>query len=407
MFPLLAQGLLCLTGCGGRDTAPAGSAPAAPAMGAGRVITIPPGLPPAPPPSNFDAAVQEATRQLTYKCAQLWGTPEAKLPSRKAWVSYDEEWLSRADMDFGQGEVRAQALADSDTPDSLAAALAKLRQRLADAQTDSPADMADDDDVLRLARDLARKNAIIAPAQPSAAPKTQPVLADILPPDATRGLTMDAVHRMTVTGDDGKKRVMLTYRVKFPTGYFLKLAARYTETVRANAQRYDLLPSLILSVTEAESAFNPRARSAIPAYGLMQVVPNSAGRDAAAFAEVMAELGPEYLYIAENNIRLGTAYLKLLDSRYLGGITDPESRRYATIAGYNTGAGNVARAFSDTTDVGSAVRIINKLSPEDVLQRLKTRLPYEETRNYVVTVLAARDRYTDMDAPAAKAGMAQ
>jgi membrane-bound lytic murein transglycosylase C len=55
---------------------------------------------------------------------------------------------------------------------------------------------------------------------------------------------------------------------------------------------------------------------------------------------------PEFLYDPANNIKLGAGYLRLLDSNYLSDIVDPQSRHFGMIAAYNTGSGNVARAFS-------------------------------------------------------------
>ena len=47
-------------------------------------------------------------------------------------------------------------------------------------------------------------------------------------------------------------------------------------------------------------------------------------------------LPPSYLYNPNNNIKLGTAYLRLIYSKYLKDIKDPTSRLYCTIAAYNT-----------------------------------------------------------------------
>ena len=56
------------------------------------------------------------------------------------------------------------------------------------------------------------------------------------------------------------------------------------------------------------------------------------------------------------------------------------------IAGYNTGAGNVCKAFDAGTSLTRAAPVINGMTPEQVYSRLRTNLPYEETRNYIVKV---------------------
>jgi membrane-bound lytic murein transglycosylase C len=269
---------------------------------------------------------------------------------------------------------------------------------VADAQNDTLSDMAKNDNLMLLARDLAAKRDAAMATPPDEAKSRSPVLAGVLPADAAEKLTGDAVQRTPITGNDGKPRIMLTYRVPFLSDYHARLAAPHVDTVRAHGAVYSLPPSLILAVIESESAFNPRARSHVPAYGLMQIVPRTAGRDASAFADgVSRDLDPEYLYEPGHNIRLGAAYLKLLESRYLRDIENPLSRRYAAIAGYNTGAGNVARAFNATTNINSAARIINQFPPDEVFRRLCEQLPHAETRTYIVAVVERQGRYRSMD----------
>ena len=94
-----------------------------------------------------------------------------------------------------------------------------------------------------------------------------------------------------------------------------------------------------------ESSFNPVAVSPIPAY--TQIVPGSAGRDVTKMHFGKEQpLSPEYLFTADKNIEVGIAIPNILDKRYLVKIKDPLSRKYCTIAAYNTGAGNVAKAFT-------------------------------------------------------------
>jgi membrane-bound lytic murein transglycosylase C len=351
--------------------------------------------------ADAEAALREATRRLDDKCARLWGSDNVKLPTATSWVAYDDDWTSRGEIDFAGGVFTAQVLIDAGPdalpPDAIDTAMAKLRKRLEDAATDTAADFADDDDVAKLAAVLAGQTVPSAP-QPAAPSGEAPVLAGVLPRDARARLTPDALTPTAVVGGDGRKRVMLSYRVPFEDDYFLTLAARYAGSVHRQAQRLGLTPSLVFAVIETESAFNPRARSAVPAYGLMQLVPRTAGRDAYAFIHGTARApDAQTLYDPDTNITLGTAYLKILDSQYLRAINDAESRTYAAIAAYNTGAGNVAWAFDGTTRIAAAARLINTLPPDEVLRRLKADLPEEETRRYVAAVLARQDRYRRFD----------
>lgn len=173
-------------------------------------------------------------------------------------------------------------------------------------------------------------------------------------------------------------------------------AERYVSQVNAQAKRFDIEPSLIFAVMHTESHFNPMAKSHIPAFGLMQIVPTSAGVDVNRMLYNRDEpMSAPYLYVTDNNIEAGTAYLNILDKRYLSKIHNPLSRKYCTIAAYNTGAGNVARVFNadDSRSITKAAKIINSLSPENVLAALDKSLPYDETKHYLDKVLTREKLY--------------
>ena len=78
--------------------------------------------------------------------------------------------------------------------------------------------------------------------------------------------------------------------------------------VRRHSNKFKIPTNLIFAVIETESAFNPRAISPIPAYGLMQLVPKSGGVDAYEFVfgeKRIVEM--EYLFVPEQNIQLGSS----------------------------------------------------------------------------------------------------
>jgi soluble lytic murein transglycosylase-like protein len=95
------------------------------------------------------------------------------------------------------------------------------------------------------------------------------------------------------------------------------------ELVRRLAPMYGLDANLVLAVIEAESNFNPRARSPKNAQGLMQLIPATAER-----------FGVRNPWDPEQNMRGGMAYLRWL-LRYFDGDV-----RLA-LAGYNAGEGAV------------------------------------------------------------------
>ena len=91
------------------------------------------------------------------------------------------------------------------------------------------------------------------------------------------------------------------------------------------------------------------------------------------------------MFNAKNNIELGSAYLKILNTKYLSAISNPISREYCVISAYNTGSGNVLKTFNQNR--AKAARIINEKTPLEVYTTLREKLPYEETRRYLKKVV--------------------
>ena len=187
----------------------------------------------------------------------------------------------------------------------------------------------------------------------------------------------------------GKPYISMT--VKLPKDSYTTAAKNVRDFVERYAAEYKLAPALVMSVIYNESRFNPLAKSYVPAYGLMQIVPKSAGIDAIRFLEGKKRvLAPSYLYNAENNVRIGSVYLHILYYRYFKGVTNPESRLYCAIAAYNTGAGNVAYAFNKNNggrySISKALPSINSMSPDDVYRHLRGNLRYHEAKKYIVNV---------------------
>ncbi len=147
-----------------------------------------------------------------------------------------------------------------------------------------------------------------------------------------------------------------------------------------------------------ESNFNPYAISSAPAYGLMQLVPTSGGRDAYRKAKGTNDIpSKQYLFDAENNIELGTAYLSVLSFDEMDAITDPASREYCVISAYNTGPSNVLRTFGGSSkNRNAALAEINRMSAAAVYDKLRLQLPYAETRQYLQKVVGYRRQFVGM-----------
>jgi soluble lytic murein transglycosylase len=106
----------------------------------------------------------------------------------------------------------------------------------------------------------------------------------------------------------------------------------YDGLVRANARNRDLDPALVAAVIYAESRFDPNARSAAGAVGLMQLMPDTArfiARKTGGEDFVLADLRDP-----EINVRYGTWLLDYLREYYEGDVS-------AALAAYHAGPGNV------------------------------------------------------------------
>jgi membrane-bound lytic murein transglycosylase C len=84
----------------------------------------------------------------------------------------------------------------------------------------------------------------------------------------------------------------------------------------------------------------------------------------------------------------------------LDDVTDLVSREYCVISAYNTGAGNVLKAFSK--DSRTALQQINEMPPAALYDRLRAALPYQETRDYLVKVVGFRRQFVTSGDTAAR-----
>jgi soluble lytic murein transglycosylase len=116
-------------------------------------------------------------------------------------------------------------------------------------------------------------------------------------------------------------------------------------------------PIILLSLIRQESVFNPLARSAVGARGLMQIMPTTARR-------LRRSVGDKQLVNPQINIELGTKYVKNLLRRYNGNLV-------YVLAAYNAGESRVERWKSLYFD-----------SDESILKNIEA-IPFLETRNYV------------------------
>ncbi|MBI5309755.1 MAG: lytic transglycosylase domain-containing protein [Actinobacteria bacterium] len=157
----------------------------------------------------------------------------------------------------------------------------------------------------------------------------------------------------------------------FEKGYReLALPLRHDDIIRQQARDKDLDPTLIAAVIYQESRFRPRESEA-GAQGLMQILPSTAKYIAHKSGGTEFETGD--LATPQINIAYGSWYLKYLLQTY-------DDDELTALAAYNAGEGRVNEWLAESGKDGGKIR-----DPDEI--------PFAETREYVKSVLAAREQY--------------
>lgn len=109
--------------------------------------------------------------------------------------------------------------------------------------------------------------------------------------------------------------------------------SQFDDIIKIEGERIGWDWRLIASVIYQESRFNPEAVSWAGAFGLMQLMPVTAGSYG-----VTLESSPE------EHIKAGASFIKWLDDRFTDEITDPDERIKFVLASYNIGLGHIQDA---------------------------------------------------------------
>jgi len=319
---------------------------------------------------------------LGVNVGKTWGKDEVKLPEQKKYVKYTQNYKSRAIVDFDAGEILVETLDEQDPQRSLKNAVVTTVLTPEDPRA---VDLFSDKEIVLTGNKMPYLYGLVLDQQRK--PVRTPAEAE---PFAAYILEKKSSTR--VIDQEGTKKTAHFVKIPMVSNLAVKQADKYRTLVHKFAEQYRISPSLVFAVIRTESNFNPYAVSSAPAYGLMQLVPTSGGREAYRKAKGQ-DVAPsrEYLFDPANNVELGSAYLNVLMFNQLERVTHNVSREYCVIAAYNTGPSNVFRTFS--RDRTAAVNQINSLQPAGVYDQLRQHLPYEETRHYLEKVTGYRKAF--------------
>ena len=196
------------------------------------------------------------------------------------------------------------------------------------------------------------------------------------------------VQAKPMKSKDGVERVKVSVSVPMVPSHLKVRAEQYLGLVRKNCDRYRENVPLVMAIMQTESYFNPLAKSHIPAYGLLQIVPKYAGRDSYKYVyKKDVEPKPQELYVPDNNVLLGVAYLHILRDNYFYGIKDPKKQEYLIVASYNGGMGRVIRRVLKQYNVP-------EMTPDEVYNALRKEMP-NETKDYLAKVASRKKNYLE------------
>ncbi|WP_419763929.1 MAG: murein transglycosylase domain-containing protein [Arcobacter sp.] len=323
---------------------------------------------------NDIASLDKFLSNFIKEISTIWGEKNVKIPKQKEYVKYMQNYKSRALVDFDRGIVTVETLDDKDYKKSLKNAIVTTL-----LLPDDPR-----------AADLFEAKSVKLGATPYLLGEVKDDQNKEIRYEwrANRfaNILLKKDIKIKSIKNDGKDVTVYSIDIPMVKDHANIRVAKFKPLVKKFAKKYNLSENLVYAIIQTESNFNQFAISSANAYGLMQIVPTSAGRDAYRYTKGKTWTPTKsYLFDAQNNIELGSAYLKILDSRYLEGITNPISKEYCVISAYNTGSGNVLKTFHKNK--ASAKEIINKKNAQEVYKTLINNLPYEETRNYLQKVI--------------------
>jgi membrane-bound lytic murein transglycosylase C len=334
--------------------------------------------------SKFEAAYAV----LKTNVQKRWGQNDAKVANRTVYVKYTQGYNSRVVTDFDHGFLTVETVDDKNPDASLRAAIVAA---LLTSNDPAAVDLFSDKEVTVETSRRPYLYGLVVDNQ------GKPIRTREQAEHFADYLMAQKVQTKSNTAEQGAK-ITRFVKVIMVKNFEVKGADRYRATVDKYAVQYHVSPSLVLAIMRTESNFNPFAVSSAPAYGLMQLVPTSGGRAAYKRAQGIDQAPTtEYLYDPDHNIELGAAYLSVLSNAEFKNIVNQDSRDYCVIAAYNTGAGNVTRTFN--RDRTTAMNTINSLEPPVLFENLRTNLPLDETRQYVVKVAGYRKQFAAVSAP--------
>ena len=324
---------------------------------------------------DYVKAEKEAYDKFVKERELVWGKGNVKESTQKDWVEYTDNGNTRSTVDFETGEATIEIVQEPNKPVDKKEIEKKLKFLLINKGKTKDYD-SNVEKAVPLQEKPVLENQVKTPSGKVVTEKTidenVKEIAENVKPEVK-----------TIKGADNKEREVVTIKLDLVPDHIRTRAEQYKKEVQKYCDKWGVDPALAYAIMQTESSFNPKAKSYVPAFGLMQIVPRTAGADCAqSLKKPFAAPTGNYLYEPENNIEMGVHYLYLLKKRYYTDVKDPRSQNLCVIASYNTGAGNVAKALRGDYNIKKAIPQINEMSYDQLFKYFEKKL-LPETQNYI------------------------
>jgi len=317
--------------------------------------------------------------ELSGHIHSVWGEKKPQIPSNKKLVKYTNDYKARAIVDFEKGSILVETLAGSSSAKTLNNLQRAIVTTLLSSADPSKTDIFSSD-----APQLSGKPYLY---QQVIDQDNKPIQYQWRANRFSQYLTEFKLQKYIKN-----RKQIYAVRIDMVEKHQHLREQKYSQFVLAAAKRYQISPQLIYGIIETESSFNPFAVSSANAYGLMQVVPKTAGADV--FQRIKKKAGQpskQQLFDPAFNIDIGSAYLHILNNNYLQAVSNDISRHYSIISAYNGGSGNVLKTFHSNRK--TAMKMLNAKLPKDVYYLLTRKHPKTESRRYLEKVIKAEKGY--------------
>ena len=336
---------------------------------------------------DYVKAEKEAYANFVKEMENKWGKGNVTESTQKDWVEYSDDGNSRSVVDFENGEATIEIIQEADKPVDNKEIEQKLKFLLTNKGKTKDYN-SEVEKAVPLQEKPVLENQVKTPSGETVTEKT-------IEKDVKEIVAQTKPEVKVIKGADNVERKMVTIKLELAPDHIRTRAEQYKNEVEKYCQKWNVEPALAYAIMQTESSFNPKAKSYVPAYGLMQIVPRTAGADCAQSLKKPFDAPTgNYLYEPENNIEMGVHYLYLLKKRYYTKVNDKDSQNLCVIASYNTGAGNVARALRGDTNISKAIPQINEMTYDQLFKYFEKKL-LPETQNYIRKVTERMNNFNN------------